>query len=51
MFFHKLNFLIYQKTRFKYPIKNNGSCKPKLVKIALSEVSMPATDQPKAPAP
>ena len=37
--------------KLKYPIKNNGIWRPKLVNIALSELKYPANDQPIAPLP
>ena len=37
--------------KFIYPSKKRGICKPKFVKIALSELKYPANAQPKAPKP
>ena len=45
-----LNYLNYCN-KFIYPIKKRGICKPKFVKIALSEFKYPANAQPKEPEP
>ena len=45
--FYYLNYC----NKFIYPIKKRGICKPKFVKIALSELKYPANAQPKEPDP